>query len=176
MYWAQVQDAFQNGFFQRSPQHNSQSDTSLSHDHFRIMSSTKSPVENSDGKEVALPDKKNSTQAADMPATHLSLKPSRRFSLPPILSDKTGRAEVPNRKRSLPSARRKISGGNAQSFSPTVSSSMAVTMQAALLPLGATLHSQRSGYEIISIRAEERTAVSRLQGGVLPPITLTKNK
>ena len=57
---------------------------------------------------------------------------------------------------------------------PTLTSSMAVTMQAALLPIGATLQ-HGNCLEIIRIKTEEKATVSR-QGTILPPITRRQKK
>lgn len=180
MHWAQVKDAFRKGVFHLSHQHNPQCTNTLNPDDFRI-NLAKSPVEHSDGKidkkttlglyqqstKIAPPAKQQSVETGSG-QRFPSLESSHRLALPPVPSNKTRNTEIAKRKTSLPSVQ--------QSF-PTVRSSMAVTMQAALLPLGATLQSQGSCYEIIRIRAEERTAVSnRLHGGVLPPITRGKNK
>lgn len=185
LYWEQVKDALHKGDFHLSHQQRIPQSVSLSPDDFSIISLAKSPVEHFDRKpdkktvlglyeqstKISPPARKQSVDAGNQVRT------SHRLALPPVPSDKTGNAEVVKRKKSLSSVQRKVSGGDAQSCCPTVSSSMAITMQAALLPLGATLQSQGSCYEIIRIRAEERTAVSRqLHGGVLPPITRANNK
>ena len=161
LYWEQVKDAFDKGVFHLSHQPNPQDDVS-------IIPLGKSPVEHCDGKSY----KKTSLGQQQSVDKGNQQKPSHRLALPPVPSNKTGNAEVVKRKKSLPLR------GNACSFCPTVSSSLAVTMQAAILPLGATLQSQESCYEIIRIRAEERTASgcsNRMHPSVLPPITRRKN-
>ena len=166
LYWEQVKDALHQGVFHLSHQPNPRA---LNPDDFSIMPLAKSPVEHCDGNTH----KKTSLGQLQSVEKGNQQKPSYRLALPPVPSNKTGNAEVAKRKKSLPSA------GNVQSFCPTVSSSMAVTMQAALLPLGTTLQSQGSCYEIIRIRAEERTASvrgSRRHASVLPPITRAKNQ
>ncbi|XP_078350746.1 uncharacterized protein LOC144635519 [Oculina patagonica] len=189
MYWAQVKDAFDNGVFHLSHQHNPQSNNALNPDDFRIIPLAKSPVEHIDGKidkkaafglykqsaKISSPAKLQSVETGSQ-QRFPNMGSSHRLALPTVPSNKTGNTEVAKRRKSLPSVQRRVSGGTAHESYPTVPSSMAVTMQAALLPLGATLQSQGSCYEIIRIRAEERTAVSsRLHGGVLPPITRGKN-
>lgn len=181
LYWEQVKDAFNKGVFHLSHQPDPHS---LSPDDLSILA--KCPVEHCDGKtykktsqglyeqsiKIAPPAQQQSVEKGNQQGLPNSGS-SHRLALPPVPSNKTGNTEVAKRKKSLPSA------GNVRSSCPTVSSSMAVTMQAALLPLGSTLQSQGSCYEIIRIRAEERTASvrsSRMHAGVLPPITRGKNK
>lgn len=165
LYWEQVKDALHEGVFHLSHQPNPQV---LNQDDFSIIPFAKSPVEHCDGKTYKITSL-GQQQSVDKGNQQ---KPSHRLALPPVPSNKTGNAEVTKRQKSLPL------GGNVRSFRPTVSSSMAVTMQAALLPLGATLQSHNSCYEIIRIRAEERTASvcsNRMHASVLPPITPGKN-
>lgn len=165
LYWEQVKDALHEGVFHLSHQPNPQA---LNPDDFSIIPLAKSPVEHCDGKAH----KKTLGQQQSVEKGNQQI-PSHRLALPPVPSNKTGNAEVGKRKKSPPSA------GNMRSFCPTVSSSMAVTMGAALLPLGATLQSQGSCYEIIRIRAEQRTASVRGNGmyaSVLPPIARGKNQ
>ena len=88
-----------------------------------------------------------------------------RFTLPPLRSLSAG-----NRRTSF----QDNLTSHAQMF-PSLTSSMAVTVQAALLPLGATLQTHGSCLEIIRIKTEERATVSR-QGAVLPPITCRQKK
>ena len=157
LYWEQVKDALHEGVFHLSHQPNPQA---LNPDDFSIIPLAKSPVEHCDGKAY-----KKATPGNQQ-------IPSHRLALPPVPSNKRGNAEVAKRKKSPPSA------DNMRSFGPNVHSSMAATMQMALLPLGATLQSQGSCYEIIRIRAEERTASvgsNRMHASVLPPITPGKN-
>ena len=161
LYWEQVKDALHEGVFHLSHQPNTHV---LNPDDFSIIPLAKSPVEHCDGKTY------NKTSLGQQQSVEKGdrQKQPHRLALPPVPSNKTGNAEVAKRKKSLPSP------GNVRSFFPTVRSSMAVTMRAALLPLGATLQSQGSCYEIINIRAEERTASlrsTRMQASVLPPIT-----
>lgn len=177
MNWAQLQYAMSIGLLHLPSQPNSQSNTHSSQDRFQILSSSKFPVENGDRREIASSVSKHLPKSADNPGTHPSLKPTRTLPLPPLISDKYARAETPKRKISAPSAKSKISGRSSQSLCPAVSSIMALTTEAALLPLGATLQSQGSRYDIIWMRAEERTAISsQLDGRFLPPITPIKNK
>ena len=162
LYWEQVKDALDKGVFHLSHQTNPQA---LNPDHFSIIPLAKSPVEHCD--------KITSLGHQQFVEKGNQQKPSHRLALPPVPSNKTGNAEVAKRKKSPSSA------GNVRSqLRPTVGSSMALTMQTALLPLGATLQSQGSCYEIIRIRAEERTASvcsNRMHASVLPPITRGKN-
>lgn len=179
LYWEQVKDAFNKGVFHLSHQPDPHP---LSPDDLSILA--KCPVEHCDGKtykktsqglyeqsiKIAPSAQQQSVEKGNQQRLPSSGS-SHRLALPPVPSNKTGNAEVAKRKKSLPD--------NVRSSCPTVSSSMAVTMQAALLPLGAALQSQGSCYEIIRIRAEERTASvrsSRMHTGVLPPITRGKNK
>ena len=83
-----------------------------------------------------------------------------RFTLPPLRSLSAGNRRTPLQDNLT---------SQEQTF-PRLTSSIAVTMQAALLPLGATLQTHGSCLEIIRIKTEERATVSR-QGAVLPPIT-----
>ena len=88
-----------------------------------------------------------------------------RFTLPPLRSSSAG-----NRRTSL----QDNLTSHVQTC-PMLTSSMAVTMQAALLPISATLQTHGSCLEIIRIKTEERATVSR-QGVVLPPITRQKKR
>lgn len=177
MYWERLQYAIQNGVFHPPPRPDSQSNIHPSPDRFRILPSWKYPVENSDRREVTPPASKHLPISAENLGTHLSLKSSHSLSLPLLPSGKYERAGKPNRKISSPSVKSKILQSSSQSLCPTLSSTMALTTGAALLPLGATLQSQGSRHEIIWIRAEERAAVSsHLHRGVLPPIPQVKNK
>lgn len=189
IYWEQVKDAFHKGVFHLSHHHNTPSNVSLNPDDVRIIPLAKSPVEHGDGKidkKTALglydqstkmhPPTKQQFVETESQQRLPSLGLSHKLALPSLPSNKTGNTEVAKRKKSLPSMQRSVSEGTWPGAYPTVRSSVAVTMQAALLPLGATLQSQSSRYEIIRIRAEERTTVSnRLHGSVLPPITRGKN-
>ena len=163
MHWAQVKDAYDKGVFHLPGQHKNQQDTSL-HEEFNITPCLKSPVENSEETS----DKNNMSLAIckrqawnEVP---LFREPNR-FTLPPLRSLSAG-----NRRTSL----QDDLTSEAQTF-PTLTSSMAVTMQAALLPLDATLQTHGSCLEIIRIKTEERATVSR-QGAVLPPITRRQKK
>lgn len=168
MNWERLQYAIQNGVFHPPLRPDSQSIIHPSPDRFRILPSWKYPVENGDRREVTPPASKH------LPIS--SLKSSHSLSLPLLPSGKYERAGKPNRKISSPSVKSKILQSSSQSLCPTLSSTMALTTGAALLPLGATLQSQGSRHEIIWIRAEERAAVSsHLHRGVLPPIPQVKN-
>lgn len=180
MYWAQVKDALDQGLFDLSPQRKSQSDISLQ-DELRITAFNKTPVENSDEKldrKTAMSMCKQATNPVTpewkpQSGRQPRLGTSQRLALPPLPSNKTENSEE---RSTAPAVQRKLSGHQAQrGCCPTLSSSMAVTMQTALLPLGSSLHNQGSCFEIIRIRTEERATVSR-HGGVLPPITRGKNK
>ena len=177
MHWAQVKDAYDKGFFHLPGQHKNQQNTSLQEE-FNITPSLNFLVENSEETS----DKNNTSLAK---CTRLASnevlatwKPSyletgsqalfrepNRFTLPPLRSLSAG-----NRGTSLQDNLM----SEAQTF-PTLTSSMAVTMQAALLPLGATLQTHGSCLETIRIKTEERATVSR-QGAVLPPITRRQKK
>ena len=163
MHWAQVKDAYDKGFFHLPGQHKNQQDTSL-HEEFNITPCLKSPVENSEETS----DKNNMSLAIckrqawnEVP---LFREPNR-FTLPPLRSLSAGNRRTPLQDNLK---------SQAQTF-PTVTSSMAVTMQAALLPLDATLQTHGSCLEIIRIKTEERATASR-QGAVLPPITRRQKK
>ena len=178
MHWTQVKDAYDKGFFHLPGQHKTQSDILLQEE-FSITPTVKSPVENSE----ELTDKANSLLAirvreqasndvsADGKPTDLEtgsralFREPNRFTLPPLRSSSSG-----NRRTSLQD--------NLMSHvqtCPMLTSSMAVTMQAALLPISATLQTHGSCLEIIRIKTEERATVSR-QGVVLPPITRQKKR
>ena len=173
-----MKDAFDRGFFHLPHHHKTQSDISLQ-DELNITRCVKSPVENSDqetDRKTALAIYKQASKKVPCPpdrkpqyfeGNQHCLGGSHHFTLPPILS-----SSIEERK-TVPPAQRKLSG-HAQ-ICPTLTSSMAVSMKAALLPLGATLQKQGSCLEIIRIRTEERATVSR-RGRVLPPITRGKNK
>ena len=163
MHWAQVKDAYDKGFFHLPGQHKNQQDTSL-HEEFNITPCLKSPVENSEETS----DKNNMSLAIckrqawnEVP---LFREPNR-FTLPPLRSLSAGNRRTPLQDNLT---------SHAQMF-PTLTSSIAVTMQAALLPLGATLQTHGSCLEIIRIKTEERATVRR-QGAVLPPITGRQKK
>ena len=178
MHWAQVKDAYDKGSFHLPRQHENKQNTSLQEE-FNTTPCLKSPVENSEETS----DKNNNTSLAICKrlASNKVLatwKPSyletgsqalfrepNRFTLPPLRSLSAG-----NRRTSL----QDDLTSEAQTF-PTLTSSMAVTMQAALLPLDATLQTHGSCLEIIRIKTEERATVSR-QGAVLPPITRRQKK
>ena len=178
MHWAQVKDAYDKGFFHLPRQHKNQQDTSLQEE-FNITPCLKSPVENSEETS----DKNNTSLAickrqASNEVPLSTGKPSyletgsqalfrepNRFTLPPLRSLSAG-----NRRTSL----QDNLTSEAQTF-PTLTSGMAVTMQAALLPLGAILQMHGNCLEIIRIKTEERGTVSR-QGAVLPPITRRQKK
>jgi len=179
MYWAQLKDAFDQGYF-HLPQRKIHSEISLQ-DEFRITTFSKTPVENSDEKIdrrsalglyeqatklVAPVRKPQSFNTESQPR----LGGSRRIALPPLPSYKAENTEI----KTASSVQRKMSG-HAQSSCSTLTSSMAVTMQAALLPLGASIQNQGSCFEVIRIRAEERATVGR-HDGILPPITRGQNK
>ena len=132
MHWAQVKDAYDKGVFHLPGQHKNQQDTSL-HEEFNITPCLKSPVENSEETS----DKNNMSLAIckrqawnEVP---LFREPNR-FTLPPLRSLSAGNRRTPLQDNLK---------GQAQTF-PTVTSSMAVTMQAALLPLDATLQTHGS--------------------------------
>ena len=177
MHWAQVKDAYDKGFFHLPGQHKNQQDTSLQEE-FNITPCLKSPVENSEETS----DKNNTSLAKckrlasnDVLAiwkplylesgSHALCREPNRFTLPPLRSLSAG-----NRGTSL----QDNLTSEAQTF-PTLTSSMVVTMQASLLPLGATLQTHGSCLEIIRIKTEERATASR-QGAVIPPITRRQKK
>ncbi|KAM7445145.1 hypothetical protein ABFA07_006287 [Porites harrisoni] len=178
MHWTQVKDAYDKGFFHLPGQHKTQSDILLQEE-FSITPTVKSPVENSE----ELTDKANSLLAirvreqasndvsADGKPTDLEtgsralFREPNRFTLPPLRSLSAG-----NRRTSL----QDNLTSHAQTC-PTLTSSMAVTMQAALLPISTTLQTHGSCLEIIRIKTEERATVSR-QGVVLPSITRQKKR
>lgn len=181
IYWEQVKEAFHEGQF-HLPQRREHSEISLQNE-LRITSFNKIPVENSDADKIAskkpVRDTRNGApqlaastrkqQFFETGSQHHFGEPQR-LTLPPLPSlNNTGKSES----KTAP-IKRKMSG-HAQSSCPTLTSSMTVTMQTALLPLGTTLQSQGNCFEIIRIKSEERATVSR-QGGVLPPINREKNK
>ena len=94
----------------------------------------------------------------------------RRLTLPPLPSNITGISA----RGATRGAQQRLSD-HAQASDSYLTSGMAVTMQAALLPLGASLGGKRSSFEILRITSEERATVSG-QGRVLPPIPLGPNK
>ena len=175
IHWAQVQDAYDKGFFHFPRQHKNQQDTSLQEE-FNITPSLNFPVENSEETTDT-----NSTSLVRQASNEIPLatgKPSHletgsralfrelnRLTLPPLRSSSAG-----NRRTSL----QDNLTSHVQTF-PTLTSSMAVTMQAVLLPMGATLQTHGSCLEIIRIKTEERATVSG-QGAVLPPITRRQKK
>ena len=177
MHWEQVKDAYDKGFFHLPGQHKNQQNASLQEE-FNITPCLKSPVENSEetsGKNNTSLAKCKRLSSNEVLATW---KPSyletgsqalfrepNRFTLPPLRSLSAGNRRTPLQDNLK---------GQAQTF-PTVTSSMAVTMQAALLPLDATLQTQGSCLEIIRIKTEERATASR-EGAVLPPITRRQKK
>ena len=177
MHWAQMKDAYDKGFFHLPGHHKNQQNTSL-HEKFNITPCLKSPVENSEktsGKNNTSLAKCKRLASNEVLATW---KPSyletgsqalfrepNRFTLPPLRSLSAGNRRTPLQDNLT---------SHAQTF-PTLTSSIAVTMQAALLPLGATLQTHGSCLEIIRIKTEERATVSR-QGAVLPPITGRQKK
>ena len=178
MHWAQVKDACYIGFFHLPGEHKNQQNTSLQEE-FNITPCLKSPVENSE--ETSDKDNTSLAKCKRLASNEVRLsagKPSyletgsqalfrepNRLTLPPLRSLSAG-----NRRTSL----QDNLTNHGQMF-PTLTSSMAVTMQAALLPLGATLQTHGSCLKIIRIKTEERATVSR-QGAVLPPITGRQKK
>ena len=93
-----------------------------------------------------------------------------RLTLPPLPSNITGISA----RAATQGAQQKVSH-HAQASDSYLTSGMAVTMQAALLPLGTSLGGKSSSFEIIRITSEERATVSG-QGRVLPPISRGPNK
>ena len=179
MHLTQVKDAYDKGFFHLPVQHKAQSDILLQKE-FSITPTIKSPVENSE----ELTDKANSLLAIRVreqasndvsvdgkpPHFEAAIQPlfreSNRFTLPPLRSLSAGNRRAPLK-------------DNLTSYAqtcPTLTSSMAVTMQAALLPIGATLQTHGSCLEIIRIKTEERATVSRQGATVLPSITRQKKR
>ena len=178
MHWAHVKDKYDKGFFHLPRQQKNQQDTSL-HGEFNITPCLKSPVENSEETSG-----KNNTSLAickRLASNEVPLstgKPSYLESGSQALFREPNRLTLPPL-RSLSAWDRRTSlqdnlTSETQTF-PTLTSSMAVTMQAALLPLGATLQTHGSCLEIIRIKTEERATVSR-QGAVLPSITRRQKK
>ena len=177
MHWAQVKDAYDKGFFNLPGHHKNQQNTSLQEE-FNITPCLKSPVENS--KETS---GRNNTSLAKCKwlasnevlstwklsyfetGSQALFREPNRFTLPPLRSLSAGNSRT-SLQDNLTS--------QAQTF-PTPTSSMAVTMQAALHPLGATLQTHGSCLEIIRIKTEERATVCR-QGAVLPLITRRQKK
>ena len=177
MHWSQVKDAYDKGFFHLPGQHKNQQNTSL-HEEFNITPCLKSPVENSEktsGKNNTSLAKCKRLASNEVLATwkpsyletgsQALLREPNRFTLPPLRSLSAGNRRTPLQDNLT---------SQEQTF-PTLTSSIAVTMQAALLPLGATLQTHGSCPEIIRIKTEERATVSR-QGAVLPPITRRQKK
>ena len=177
MHWAQVKDAYDKGFIHLPRQHKNQQDTSLQ-EGFNITPCLKSPVENSEetsGKNNTSLAKckrlaSNEVLATGKPSylekgSQALFREPNRFTLPPLRSLSAGNRRTPLQDNLT---------SEAQTF-PTLTSSTAVTMQAALLPLGATLQTHGSCLETIRIKTEERAAVSR-QGAVLRPITRRQKK
>ena len=177
MHWAQVKDAYDKGFFHLPGQHKNQQNTSL-HEEFNITPCLKSPVENSEktsGKNNTSLAKCKRLASNEVLATW---KPSYLETGSQALFREPNRLTLPPL-RSLSAWDRRTSlqdnlTSETQTF-PTLTSSMAVTMQAAQLPLGATLQTHGSCLEIIRIKTEERATVSR-QGAVLPSITRRQKK
>ena len=177
MHWAEVKDAYDKGFFHLPGQHKNQQHTSLQEE-FNITPCLKSPVENSeetsDKNNTSLAKCKrlasNKVLATGKPpsletGSQALFREPNRFTLPPLRSLSAGNRRTPLQDNLTSHAK----------TCPTLTSSMAVTMQAALLPLGATLQTHGSCLEIIRIKTEERATVSR-QGAVLPPITRRQKK
>ena len=177
IYWEQVKEALGKGQF-HLPKRRAVSEISLKY----VPTVNRTPVENSEEK---IADKKpvlSMCEQATNPAAPVRRlqssekrvqRPSgrsQRTTLPPLPSSNTGNTE---RKMSPPD-QRKVPG-HAQSYFPTLTSSIMVAMKAALLPLGASVHSQGSHVEIIEIRSEERATISK-QGALLPAITRENNK
>ena len=177
MYWEQVEEAFVKGQF-HLPKHRAVSEISLKN----VPTVNRTPVENSeekitDKKPVLSMCEQATNPAAPVRRPQSSVKGvqrpsgrSQRTTLPPLPSSNTGNTE----RKIAPPVQWPVSG-HAQSYFPTLTSSIMVTMKAALLPLGASVQSQGSHFEIIGTRSEERSTVSR-QGALLPPITGGKNK
>ena len=172
MHWAQVKDAYDKGFFHLPRQHKNQQDTSLQEE-FNLTPCLKSPVENSEETSLAICKRQASNEvplSTGKPSyletgSQALFREPNRFTLPPLRSLSAG-----NRRTSL----QDNLTSEAQTF-PTLTSSMAVTMQAALRPLGAILQMHGSCLEMIRIKTEERGTVS-IQGAVLPPITRRQKK
>ena len=179
MPWAHVKDAYtyDKGFFHLPGQLKNQQNTSLQEE-FDITPSLNFAVENSEETS----DKNNTSlvkckRLASIEVLANGKPPSletgsqalfreaNRFTLPPLRSLSAGNPRTPLQDNLK---------SQAQTF-PTVTSSMAVTMQAALLPLDATLQTHGSCLEIIRIKTEERATVCR-QGAVLPLITRRQKK
>ena len=173
MCWEQVKEAFVKGQF-HLPKHRAVSEISLKN----VPTVNRTPVENSeekitDKKPVLSMCEQAANPAAPVRRPQSSVKGvqrpsgrSQRMTLPPLPSS--------TERKIAPPVQRPVSG-HAQSYFPTLTSSIMVTMKAALLPLGASVQSQGSHFEIFGIRSEERSTVSR-QGALLPPITGGKNK
>ena len=176
IYWAQVKEALVKGQF-HLPKRRAVSEISLKN----FTTVYRTPVENSEEK---LADKKpvlSMCEQATNPAAPVSWpqssekgvqRPSgrsQRTTLPPLPSNNAGNTE----RKIAPPDQEKVSG-HAHSYFPTLTSSIMATVKATLLPLGASVQSQGSHFEIIGIRSEERSTVR--QGALLPPIARGKNK
>lgn len=176
IYWEQVKEALGKGQF-HLPKRRAVSEISLKN--FATVNRT--PVENSeeklaDKKPILSMSEQATNPAAPVRRTQSSEKRVQRLSgrsqcttLPPLPSGNTRNTE----RKIVPPVQQKVSG-HAQPYFPTVTSSIMVTMKAALLPLGASVQSQGSHIEFIGISSEERSTVR--QGALLPPIARGKNK
>ena len=174
MYWAQIKEAFNQGRFHSSQgTRRSQSEIATNKPDHRRSIYCKNPEENNDKKnhqeDAVIEECVHQASTVRKPLSFeqegpLSFEGPQRLTLPPLPSNIAGiRARAARR-----GAEQRVSD-HAQASNSYLTSGMAVTMQAALLPLGAFLESKGSRFEMIRITSEERATVSR-QGGVLPPI------
>lgn len=179
-YWAQIKEAFNQGHFHSSHgMRRSQSEIGTNKPEHRRRMYCKNPEENNDEKnpyEEAVMEEcahQASTVRKPLSFEQESSLPSegpQRLTLPPLLSNIKGISA----RAATRGAQQKMSN-HAQASDSYLTSGMAVTMQAALLPLGTSLGGKGSSFEIIRVTSEERATVSG-QGRVLPPIPRGPNK
>ena len=170
LHWAQIRGAYGKGLLHTSQlMRRTQSEIAIQNAGHRMSSFCKNPVENVEEKNAI----EDCAQASTDRTSHsietenrLSFEGEQGVTLPPIPSNIAGITA-----RAL----QRTMSDHSRASQPCLASSMAVSMQAALLPLGASLQNQGGRLEIISVTSEDRTPVRR-QGRILPPITLGQNK
>lgn len=170
LHWAQIRGAYGKGLLHTSQlMRRTQSEIAIQNAGHRMSSFCKNPVENVEEKNAI----EDCAQASTDRTSHsietenrLSFEGEHGVTLPPIPSNIAGITA-----RAL----QRTMSDHSRASQPCLASSMAVSMQAALLPLGASLQNQGGRLEIISVTSEDRTPVRR-QGRILPPITLGQNK
>ena len=174
MHWAQVKDKYDKGFFHLPRQHKHQQDTSL-HEEFNTAPCLQWKTAKRHQTRI-IPPWPNVSGYHLTKFWHLGNLHILKQEVKHSLGNRTGASLYHPSALCLlgiASLQDNVTS-QAQTF-PTLTSSMAVTMQAALLSLGATLQTHGSCLEIIRIKTEERATVSR-QRAVLPPITRRQKK